>query len=54
MSDERKQKAIKWFQQEIRSLELAPKLNGCEMTDEWKEEIEIFRTALEALKGVQK
>lgn len=42
-------KAIKFFENEIRSLELAPELNGCEMTEEWKEQMEIFKTSKSAL-----
>lgn len=43
-------KAIKFFETEIRSLELAPELNGCEMTEEWQEQMDIFKAAKEALK----
>lgn len=42
-------KAIKFFETEIRSLELAPELNGCEMTEEWQEQMDIFKAAKEAL-----
>jgi hypothetical protein len=42
-------KAIKFFENEIRSLELAPELNGCEMTEEWQEQMEIFKTSKSAL-----
>ena len=44
------EKAIKFAEKEIRSLELAPKINGCEMTGWWKEQIEIWKTAISALK----
>ena len=43
------QKAIKFAKSEIKSLELAPKINGCEMTEWWKEQIEIWKTAISAL-----
>ena len=43
------EKAIKFFEDEIRRLELAPELNGCEMTEEWTEQIEICKTAKTAL-----
>lgn len=42
-------KAIKLAKSEIKSLELAPKINGCEMTEWWKEQIEIWKTAISAL-----
>lgn len=44
------QKAIKFAESEIKSLELAPKINGCEMTEWWKEQIEVWETAISALK----
>jgi hypothetical protein len=43
------QKAIKFAESEIKSLELAPKINGCEMTELWKEQIEVWKTAISAL-----
>ena len=43
------QKAIKFAESEIKSLELAPKINGCEMTEWWKEQIEVWETAISAL-----
>lgn len=42
-------KAIKFFEEEITRLENAPKINGCEMTDEWKEQLEICKTAKSAI-----
>ena len=42
-------KAIKFAEGEIKSLELAPKINGCEMTEWWKEQIEVWKTAISAL-----
>lgn len=45
-----KQKAIAWLQDEIRSLRLAPTINGCEMKPEWAEQLEIMKTCLEAVK----
>ena len=42
-------KAIKFFDEEIRRLELAPEINGCEMTEEWQEQMEIFKVARAAL-----
>lgn len=43
------QKAIKFAESEIKSLELAPEINGCEMTEWWKEQIKIWKTAMSAL-----
>ena len=43
------QKAIKFAKSEIKSLELAPKINGCEMKEWWKKQIEIWETAISAL-----
>ena len=42
-------KAIKFFDEEIRRLELAPEINGCEMREEWQEQMEIFKVARAAL-----
>jgi hypothetical protein len=49
MNQERREKAIAWINEEIRSLELAPELNGCQMTQEWATQMEIMRTCLEAV-----
>lgn len=49
MNKERREKAIAWIKDEIRSLELAPTLNGCPMTQEWAEQLEIMRTCLKAV-----
>ena len=43
------EKAIKFFNEEIRRLEIAPKINGCKMTDEWKEQLEFCKTAKSAI-----
>lgn len=43
------QQAIKYFEDEIFMLENAPNLNGCEMTDEWREQLEICKMAKQAL-----
>lgn len=45
----KKAQAIAWLKEEIRSLELAPELNGRPMTPEWAEQLEIMRTCLEAV-----
>lgn len=49
MNQERREKAIAWIKEEIRSLERAPELNGCHMTPEWADQLEIMRTCLEAV-----
>ena len=43
------QKTIKFAESEIKSLELAPKTNGCEMTELWKEQTEVWKIAISAL-----
>lgn len=42
-------KAIKFFEEEITRLKNAPKINGCEMTEEWAEQIEICKIAKSAI-----
>lgn len=37
-------KALNFINEEIRRLELAPEINGCEMTPEWFEMLEIYTT----------
>lgn len=49
MNQERREKAIAWIKEEIRSLERAPELNGCHMTPEWAAQLDIMRTCLEAV-----
>lgn len=43
-------KAIKFFGEEIVRIRKAPEINGCEMTPEWKEMLQIYNTAVEALR----
>lgn len=43
------EKAMQFVDAEIRSLELAPEINGCEMTAEWAEMLDIFHTIKSAL-----
>ena len=43
------QQAIKYFEDEVLMLENAPNLNGCEMTDEWREQLEICKMAKQAI-----
>lgn len=44
-------KAIKFFEEEIIRLRKAPEINGCEMTPEWAENLQICHVALRALKA---
>ncbi len=43
------EKALDFVNQEIRSIELAPKINGCEMTQEWRDMLQVFETIREVL-----
>lgn len=45
----KKEQAIAWIKEEIRSLERAPELNGCPMTPEWAAQLDIMRTCLDAV-----
>lgn len=49
MTNEKREAAIKWLEWEIRSLERAPEINGCPMTKDWAEQLEIMKTCLEAV-----
>ena len=46
---ERIEKALNFFKEEIIRLRKAPEINGCEMTPEWLEMLQIYNTAVEAL-----
>lgn len=47
----RKEKAIRWLTQELRSLRLAPDINGCDMQPHWQEQIDILEACLEAVRA---
>ena len=49
MTPEKRETAIKWLQEEIRSMRLAPKINGCG-PENWAEQLEIMETCLEAVR----
>ena len=51
MTPEKREAAIAWLNDEIRSLRLAPTINGCEMKPEWAEQYDIMQTCLEAVKA---
>ncbi len=45
-------KAISFLKEEIERLKRAPKLNGCEMTEEWQKQLEICKAAVIACRKV--
>ena len=49
MTNEAKDRAIRWLTEEVRSLRLAPTVNGCE-PDNWAESLEVMETCLEAVR----
>lgn len=51
MTSDKREKAIKYLAEEIRSLRMAPRINGCPMTPEWAEQISVLETCLEAVRG---
>ena len=44
------EEAIKWMQEEKASLERAPDLNGCPMTECWQKAIDVYDMAISALR----
>lgn len=48
---DKKKQAIKWIMRELVSLRLAPSVNGCEETEEWRQAREALETALAELEG---
>lgn len=50
MTNEAKERAIRWLTEEVRSLRLAPNVNGCE-PDNWAESLEVMETCLELVRG---
>lgn len=50
MTNETKEKAIRWLTEEVRSLRMAPKVNGCE-PDNWAESLEVMETCLDLVRG---
>ena len=47
------ERAIQYFEQEIRFCENAPTLNGCEMTEDWLLTLEASKLAVAALREQQ-
>lgn len=52
MTPEKRETAIKWLTEEVRSLRMAPKINGCG-PENWADLLEIMETCLEAVEGVK-
>lgn len=50
MTNEAKEKAIRWLTEEVRLLKLAPSVNGCK-PDNWAEQLEVMETCLELVRG---
>lgn len=50
MTPEKREAAIKWLTDEIRSLRMAPSINGCG-PENWAEQLEVMETCLEAVRG---
>lgn len=50
MTPEKREAAIKWLTDEIRSLRMAPAINGCG-PENWAEQLEVMETCLEAVRG---
>ena len=50
MTQEKRNEAIKWLKEEIRSLRLAPEINGCG-PENWADQLEIMEICLEAVKA---
>lgn len=50
MTNEAKDRAIRWLTEEVRSLRMAPSVNGCK-PDNWAESLEVMETCLEAVRG---
>lgn len=49
MTNEAKERAIRWLTEEVRSLRMAPTVNGCE-PDNWAEQLEVMETCLKAVR----
>lgn len=50
MTPEKRKRAVKWLTEEIRSLRMAPKINGCG-PENWADLLEIMETCLEAVRN---
>lgn len=45
-----REEAIRWMEEEKSSFEHAPALNGCQMTKEWQDAIDVYSMAIAALR----
>lgn len=52
MTPEKRETAIKWLKEEIRSLHIAPKINGCG-PENWADLLEVMETCLDAVRGYE-
>lgn len=50
MTSDKREKAIKYLAEEIRSLRMAPKINGCG-PENWAEQLEVMETCLQAVRS---
>lgn len=50
MTSDKREKAIKYLTEEIRSLRMAPKINGCG-PENWADQLEVMETCLQAVKA---
>ena len=48
MTPEKQEQAVKWLTEEIRSLRMAPAINGCG-PENWADQLEVMETCLEAV-----
>lgn len=51
MASDKREKAIKYLTEEIRSLRMAPQINGCG-PENWAEQLEVMETCLQAVRSV--
>ena len=49
MTPEKREQAVKWLTEEVRSLRMAPKINGCG-PENWQDQLEIMEACLEAVR----
>lgn len=45
-----REEAIRWMEEEKSSFEHAPALNGCQMTKEWQDAIDVYSMAISAIR----
>lgn len=52
MTEYRRQQALAWLKEEADRCRRAPEINGCPMTPEWQETLDVCLTAIEALERI--